>query len=251
MKSDVDKRLEKLRSPNAYVAPDLTYSDLLLLLERDEAVRAVVRQLAGGVPAEAEEGAACDAEPPVSKEFDSEPADAPPAPMSVGSMGMPWLAVPVSPPPPVARPESDLLREALAPELQLLARVRADDQLRQAWLGAAEESEGRQLVRLVAVAAQWNQILLLWDRFAERCKQAQREATAAERDIFRHCLCIHNLIWQGPQQARTQPAVLGAPFNERLHERGMAKGSTVNAEWLPGLVNVAGQVQRRPLVATS
>lgn len=248
MKSDAAKRLEKLRSPDPVFAPNLTYSDLLLLLEKDAAIRAVVRQLVAVAPTKVKEDAACDVKHSLADKFVSEPEDTPPAPVI---MGLPWLAVPVSPPPPVARQAEDPLRGTLAPELQLLARVQADDQLHQAWLGAVEESEGRQLVRLVAVAAQWNQILLLWDRIADRCKQEQREATVDERDILKYCLSIHNLIWQRPQQAHTQAAMLGTAFNERIHERGMAKGSTVNAEWLPGLVNVAGQVQRRPLVATS
>lgn len=145
--------------------------------------------------------------------------------------------------------QSEMLRTDLAPELKLLCLVNKDLELARAWLSEEDESEGRQLVRLVAVASQWNQILLLWDRLAERCRQAQRKATHDELSILGSSLDLHNLIWDG-KAAEMQHANLGDSFDYDYHERGRSTGDDVRDEWLPGLISAAKIRQRKILVAT-
>jgi hypothetical protein len=151
--------------------------------------------------------------------------------------------------PPSHPPAPDPLRAQLAPALQLLALVKADAELAGLWLSAGAESEGQQAIRLVAIAAQWDRILTLWDRLAERCKTGRRPATAAERQTLAACLEMHNLIWTD-RRAALQAAEPGAAFDFNRHERALPTGETVTAEWLPGLLNAAGQPQKKPLVAT-
>ncbi len=247
MKSDDEIRLEKLRAK--YFPPEIKYSDLLLLLAKDESVREEIRRVASEAAWHTTEVDVSDAaaisdrgssaRPHEEKLFEVQ------APLAPSCRAIPVAAPLLA----ASRPAVDPLKDAMAPELELLAYVCADEQLRKAWLGNADEDEGRQLVRLIAVASQWDQILRLWERLAERCKEAQRSATAAELQILSHCLAVHNLIWRGPQ-ARLQAAVVGSPCDERLHERGTANGLVVTAQWLPGLLNAAGQLQKRPLVAT-
>ena len=216
--------------------PALTRSDLLLLLRHDGEIRQVILQAVDqpteavtepDEPDRAEKESFCSSETPVS-------VAEPPYPLPAES------AVP---------PARDSWREELSPELELLACVQADDELCAAWLGQPGETAARQLVRLIAVASQWEQVLLLWDRFAARCKQEQRPASMTERQILKRCLALHNLIWQG-RQARLQQALPGEDYEPRQHDRGTVRGDTVSAEWLPGLLNAAGQLQKRPLVKT-
>lgn len=138
--------------------------------------------------------------------------------------------------------------QAFGPERELLDCINMDPALKQAWLSVDEPVE-RQLVRLIAVASQWDQLLLLWDRLAARCKDEQRHASATEQQILARCLALHNLVWH-EHQASLQPVQTGTPFDPLSHERGTLHGDTVSAQWLPGLRNAAGQLQRKPLVRT-
>jgi len=148
-------------------------------------------------------------------------------------------------------PPTDLLRQELSAELALLQLVQQDQELAAAWLNEASETEGRQLVRLIAIAAQWDQILQLWDRLADRCKEEQRPASKNELEILESCLEVHNFIWRETQARRhSLSEEYGLDFDYRQHERGTPKGDKITAEWLPGLFNAAGQLKKKTLVQT-
>jgi hypothetical protein len=152
----------------------------------------------------------------------------------------------MSPAPQSTVPQSQ--PNAPSAERELLDWIKADAELKDAWLSVDEPAE-RQLVRLIATAAQWDRLLLLWDRFAARCKNEKREASPTELNILRSSLDIHNLIWQD-REANLQTAEAGTAFDPLLHERGQLQGDTVRAQWLPGLRNAAAQLQRKPVVCT-
>lgn len=155
-------------------------------------------------------------------------------------------AAPTPPPPP--KPARDPLRDALRPELELLAWVQQDAEFSAIWLPSAEPNE-RQLVRLLCVAAQWEQIEVLWERLANRCKDAARPATEGERTALVHFVALHNLVWKD-RHASLQEARLGERFEPRQHERGTLLGDHITETWLPGLRNAAGVLRRKPLVRT-
>jgi len=138
--------------------------------------------------------------------------------------------------------------QAFGPERELLDWITQDAVLKHAWFSTEEPVE-RQLVRLIAIASQWDRLLLLWDRLATRCKDEQRDASTTEQNILMRCLALHNLIWQ-EHQASLHSVAAGTPFDPLCHQRGTLHGDTVSAQWLPGLRNAAGQLQRKPLVRT-
>ena len=236
MNDKEQSRLEKLQKVGSFFSEQLDRSDLLLLLRHDGEVRQAILQVVGNA-------AEAVIEPDCVEEESFCPAEA-----QVSAVEPPRLAL-CLPATPAFPPARDNWHEELSPELELLAWVQADEALCVAWLGQPDETAARQLVRLIAVASQWEQVLLLWDRFAARCKQEQRPASMTERQILKRCLALHNLIWQG-RQARLQQALPGADYEPRQHDRGTVRGDTVSAEWLPGLLNAAGQLQKKPLVRT-
>jgi hypothetical protein len=138
--------------------------------------------------------------------------------------------------------------QPFGPELELLDWISTDPALKDAWLSVDEPVE-RQLVRLIAIASQWDRLLLLWDRLAARCKDEQRSASSTGQRILTRSLELHNLVWR-EHQASLQTAQAGAFFDPLLYERGMLHGDAVSEQWLPGLRNAAGQLQRKPLVRT-
>lgn len=248
MTDDRDKaRLRELKGGNLQgakrvIGGKLAYDDLLLLLRDDPAIRDLIRAAAARpeaveppadrVPAPASPGRETGRE--ASREAGARHATGA-VELTSGTQNQPASALP--------------LAHELAPELALLALVKLDAEVATALLAGVEGGQGRELVSLIARAAQWSTILELWDRLAQRCKEGKAPASAGELEILAGCLHIHNAIWDGRQAAVTH-VVPGATYDYRLHERGTPAGDVVRAEWLPGLVNAGGQVQKKPLVQT-
>ena len=277
------KRLERLQEDgpkgvDGYLLKDLTYPDLQLLLLADTTIQDLIRQIVAPMFASPEDDDPGEVASVAVQSADGD-ADAPAktkkgkSKTSPALMPEPVSQIVVQPAPPVIQyvdrikevfkevikhvpvevrvevPVLDPLRAELAPELKLLKAVRADAELTEAWLWAAE-SEGRQLVRLLAMLSEWDEVLSLWGRFADRCKSGQRAATRAELTVLQAALELHNLRWRD-RAAKLVMAEVGASFHHETMERGSVKGNTVAEVWLPGLDNAAGQVQKKPVVKTS
>lgn len=245
MNKHEQKRLEKLQDDAAKGVDgsflrELTFPDLLLLLREHKPLRALIREIAS----EADD--TC----PEDHDADNDEADdADERGSAPHALPSPAPRAALAPVMRVAPIPADPLRQQLAPELALLQTLRADAELAAAWLGGQVEDEGRQLTRLVVCAAQWDLLSDLWEKLAARCKQAQRAASAAELQILRGALALHNLRWQG-RQAQLAEVATGATYNYERHQRGTATGDAVRALWLPGLVNAGGQLHKKPLVQT-
>ncbi len=259
-----DKRLRKLQKSIAAYAEgsrdglgytdNITVADLLLLLEHEPQVRAFIAHIAASQPGE----------PPAGDFEEAAPETAPDAEEEAGQSGAP-AAPPIQPEPPgrslpppfpalsPARPAApDPLRAELAPELALLADLQADAPLARLLLGegAGSESEARQLLRLAARAAPWNNLLALWDELAARCKQQQAPASAMQQQALQTALALHNLCWQD-RRAALQEASAGQPYDYERHQRATPRGEQVCAQWLPGLISAGGSLERKPLVETA
>lgn len=250
MKKDECDRLQKLqenafKKVGSFALEKLTVPDLLLLLREDKQVRNLIREIVA---------------PPATHSSNDEVPTTPQHGVDDDDDERGMLAPPLRPvaPTPTARlpavaPASvavDPLRQQLAPELALLRAVRADTDMAATWLGAAaDEDEGRQLLRVVACAAQWELLSELWEKLASRCKQDQRAANAAELTMLRAALALHNLRWHG-RAAQLAEVAAGTPYDYDRHQRGTPSGDTVRALWLPGLVNAGGQLHKKPLVQT-
>jgi hypothetical protein len=215
----------------ALASKTLTYADLLFLLREDDNVRALIRDVAGAPPA---------ADLDITDEADDVADGDEPPNHSAARPPLPSLEQ--------AAYAADALREQLRTELKLLRMVQADAEIAADWLGE-QIDEGRQLLQLVVCAAQWDVLSDLWDKLASRCKQQQRVASSEELYILQTALALHNLRWRG-RQARLVDVVVGTTYDYERHQRGATTGDCVRAQWLPGLVNAGGQLQKKPLVQT-
>ena len=245
MNKDELKRLKELRddaSKRVRGWVQLTFADLLLLLREDEQVRNLIRAIVAP-PATHSSNDEVPTTPQHGVDDDDDDERGMPAP----PLRTPTARIPAVAPAPVP---VDALRQQLAPELALLHAVRADTDMAATWLGAAtDEDEGRQLLRVVVCAAQWDLLSELWEKLASRCKQDQRAANAAELTMLRAALALHNLRWHG-RKAQLAEVAAGTPYDYDRHQRGTPSGDTVRALWLPGLVNAGGQLHKKPLVQT-
>lgn len=248
------KRLERLQEDghkeiDSYSLKTLTYPDLQLLLLEDPVIQDLIRQIVSQIPAD-------------------ESVDT-----SIS------LAAPAPPPAPVIEyrdrdvikevtkevvkfkdrevikkievPVYDPLRSELNSEISLLKAVQADTELTGLWFTEETKagSEGRQLVRLVALLSDWDEVLRLWNCLKERCKVSQRPINSIELDILQSTVALHNLRNSSERTAQLLEAEINIPFHHDHMERGTAKGSSVQKMWLPGLRNAGGAVVKKPLVA--
>ena len=207
------------KQPKSLQAP-INYDELLRLLNEDDKVKHLLQQLM--------------------KNWFANLMDAPVQPDTPESNH-------ISPPTPVV---VDTLRDELADEWVLWQLVCADAELAELWLGDQNASQGQQLVSLIAHAAQWEQILVLWEILAERCKQRNAAAKTNEQQILTAALAIHNRLWLG-RQAALISANVGDAYNYKQHQRGGSPvGEQILAVWLSGLLNVGGELLKPILVAT-
>ena len=248
--SRLRRLLEDEHKPASGYGSQLTLPDLILLLKGS----AVLRGLIADIAATTRPAAAAHTSPmavrhdaPNEEDDPAAPFFSPPQPAveAKPSGRFPWSAAPAPAPAPVLPP--DALRSQLHAELALLARVKADAELAATWLGDTPATEGQDLVRLIACAAQWDTVLTLWDKLASRCKADQRPATAAEQAILVGGVTLHNLTWRD-RQAALLTVEVGTPFDYEAHDRGTPQGQVVKNVWLPGLRNAAGQTQKKPIV---
>lgn len=260
MNTDETKRLRRLledehKSASTYLfsLEKLTLPDLILLLKGSAVLRGLIADIAA-MP----RPAAAAHTPPVAVRHDApndeddadDPFFSPPQPaVEAKPSGLfPWSAAPAPAPAPTPAPPPDALRSQLRAELALLQWVKADAELAATWLGDTPATEGQDLVRLIACAAQWDTVLTLWDKLASRCKADQRPATAAEQAILEGGVRLHNLTWRDRQAAMLTVEV-GTAFDYEAHDRGTPQGGqVVKSVWLPGLCNAAGQTQKKPIV---
>lgn len=113
----------------------------------------------------------------------------------------------------------------------------------------SEEDALPQLIRLIAVAAQWEQVERVWDELKQRCDREKRPATAQELALLNYCVAAHNLAWHN-RQAKTNDIAIGTAYDSKKHTRATPRGDTISAQWLPELYNAGGIIKRQALVYT-
>lgn len=237
--SDDAKRLDKIRE-GSYFQEKLTYSDLLMLLEHDPAVQRLIQQLAAQPTSEVS--------PPSEAPDSLEQAPLPEEEVEMLSFEDDEELFSMSVFEPEPAPAVDPLRTELQPALDLLALFEADNSLKESWI-RTEDTEGQRLLRLVATWGDWQQLEYLWDQLAQRLKQDGRAATDNEHAILTGCLDCYNLTTRQLSACliTPEPSVL---YNHKEHNRLNSKGKHITQLALPGLLNAAGNITRKPLVIT-
>lgn len=217
-------RLKKLQETYEQVPSSFTSgliaSDLLLLLRHDATLRSLIGEIVHAPPLP------------------------PPQCGLVAAAPAPSAAAPARAP-----THADPLRKELEAPLALLAMLQRYPEVLSAWGISLAGSEGLRMTTLVACAANWDRIEMLWDVLAQRCKQERRPCGADENAMLAACLSIYNLILTG-RQAELQEVVPGSAYDYRTQERGGGVGETVATLWLPGLKNGGGILRKKPLIET-
>lgn len=231
LQQDASKPIDS-RWPYGGPSEKITTADLLLLLREDPKVRALITEIL-------QSASKTNRAHPTADEANVETTPYP-------------ISIPPSPTRAAALPDNNTRNAALshwAPEWALLDAVRADSELCNDWLGTANGTPERQLIRVVVCAAQWDLLCDLWDKLASRCKQQQRGVHKEELHILRSALALYNLRWQG-MKAKLVEEETGIAYDYEYHQRGSSTGTTIKAIWLPGLLNPGQELCKKPLVQT-
>lgn len=234
------------------LSPTLSLDDLLLLLEHEPTVHALIQRICAAPDAAASPAQEADAV------LDEAPEAIPDAPsdevFDEAGQSLPEPAPIAHTPhaPKAFHTAPDRLYQQLTPWLGLLDDLRSDPELAALLLGrSAQASEAAQLLTLAACAAQWDITERLWELLAQRCKQGKRPATASEQAALEHAVQLHNLRWQD-RQACLSHISPGAEADYEQHQIASGQsGARVQAQWLPGLQDASGKLRKKPLVSTT
>ncbi len=144
---------------------------------------------------------------------------------------------------------AELGRRSSVPELALL---RADAELAQRLdLANLPPDDTQALIRTVAVLAQQDSLLRLWDAIKERCEAQQRSASPAEHTLLASALAWHNHNWATrPYQLQPADATAAYDYNRHQRSRHTPTGERLAEQRLPGLADGGGKPLRKALVCT-
>ena len=135
--------------------------------------------------------------------------------------------------------------QALEPQLSFLQQVQAHTEIATILLPSGKAS----LVQLIATAAQWSNVLRVWDALATQVKSSKQAVSVAEQQILEHSLALFNLTLQS-NQASLQLPEGGAAYDYDVHQKVSGSGGSIEQVLLAGLYNAAGEKVRASIVTT-
>lgn len=135
--------------------------------------------------------------------------------------------------------------KALEPQLSFLQQVQAHTEVASILLPSGKAS----LVQLIATAAQWSNVLRVWDALATQVKSSKQAVSVAEQQILEHSLALFNLTLQS-NQASLQLPEGGAAYDYDVHQKVSGSGGSIEQVLLAGLYNAAGEKVRASIVTT-
>ncbi len=105
------------------------------------------------------------------------------------------------------------------------------------------------VLQLIAIAAQWNNVLRVWDVLATQIKNTKQAVSTTEQQILEHSLALFNLTLQS-NQATLQNPKLDESYDYDIHQKVSGSGGSVEQVLLAGLYNAAGENVRAAIVTT-
>lgn len=140
------------------------------------------------------------------------------------------------------------LEDELSNELILLEYIKNDNVLNNEFIKTDLDS-GQQLISLIVNLSNIENIINVWNSLAAKCKSEKRAANSNELFILNEILRLYNMRWNN-QSAKLIHSEINIDFHHEKAIRGTSKGRTIIAEWLPGICNAAGKIEKLPLVET-
>jgi len=135
--------------------------------------------------------------------------------------------------------------EKLEPEFNFLQQVKAHPEIAKILL----PDDNNNVLQLIAIAAQWSNVLRVWDALATQVKDNQQPISVIEQQILSHSLALYNLTLQSSQATLKTPEI-GEGYDFDIHQKVSGSGGTIDQVLLAGLYNAADTKARSAVVST-
>ena len=147
-------------------------------------------------------------------------------------------------PPKVIEPT---LRDKLPDLFGVIDLLNNDEVLQKRFLrNSLAQNEEQQIEQVLTIASHWERIEILWDILKERVIKSQQPLLATEQRVLEYVLSCHNRLWVN-REASFIGVSEGEEYNYEKHF-AVGLGDRVNTQLLPGLLNTAGKLSRKPVV---
>ncbi|MCX0340138.1 hypothetical protein [Acinetobacter radioresistens] len=134
---------------------------------------------------------------------------------------------------------------SLKTEFDFLKQVQSHAEISKVLLPNGDDN----VLQLITIAAQWNNVLRVWDALATQIKNTQQAISATEQQILEHSLALFNLTLQS-NQATLQNPESGESYDYEIHQKVSGSGGSIEQVLLAGLYNAAGENIRAAIVTT-
>lgn len=143
-----------------------------------------------------------------------------------------------------ATSSADKTRLSLAAELLFLVRSEVD--IFASWLNSDDSQEIAE-ARVMACAADFERISMLWDDLGKKHKDIQFPVSEQQQQLLKLIISIYNLTLMN-RQAEIVQAEIGSQFDFEQHNDMGSLGRTIQMQIMPGLRNAAGKLHKKPIV---
>jgi hypothetical protein len=135
--------------------------------------------------------------------------------------------------------------KSLESELAFLQQVQAHPEIAKILLPNGDNN----VLQLIAIAAQWSNVLRIWDALATQVKDSKQAISVTEQQILAHSLALFNLTLQSSQATLKNPE-LGKDYDFEIHQKISGSGGTIEQVLLASLYNAADEKVRSAVVST-
>lgn len=135
--------------------------------------------------------------------------------------------------------------KTLEPQFNFLQQVKAHPEIAKILLPDGDNN----VLQLIAIAAQWSNVLRVWDTLATQVKDNKQAISDTEQQILAHSLALYNLTLQSSQATLKIPEV-GEGYDFDIHQKVSGSGGAIDQVLLAGLYNAADTKARSAVVST-
>lgn len=106
------------------------------------------------------------------------------------------------------------------------------------------------ILSFISCSSQWSNVLRVWDKLADHCKQNKNEITVERLEILENALFLYNLSLLHNHAQLRKPSV-NDDYDYSLHHQVLGVGGRIQTVLLPALYSASGEKVKPALVITA
>lgn len=105
------------------------------------------------------------------------------------------------------------------------------------------------ILAFISSSSQWQNIVRIWDKLAEQCKNSQQEPEPQKLKLLENAIYLYNLTLLNTKAELRLP-ILQMGYDYNVHNQIAGSGHHIKAVLLAGLYNASGEKVKSALVIT-